>query len=43
MATAKQQHLQHMADIEAHLQEATKATQHPQAFAAEVKLTADSL
>lgn len=43
MAAAKQQHQQHMADIEAHLQEATEATQHAQACEAEVKLTADNL
>lgn len=43
MAAAKQQHQQHMADIESHLQEATEATQHAQASEAEVKLTADSL
>lgn len=43
MAAAKQQHQQHMADIEPHLQEATDATQHAQASEAEVKLTADSL
>lgn len=43
MAAAKQQHQQHIADIESHLQEATEATQHAQASEAEVKLTAESL
>ena len=43
MAAAKQQHQQHMADIESHLQEATEATQHAQASEAEVKATAESL
>lgn len=43
MAAAKQQHQQHVTDIESHLQEATEATQHAQACEAEVKLTAERM
>ena len=43
MAAAKQQHQQHIADMQSHLQEATEATQHAQASEAEAKFTAESL